>query len=466
SIVAYFEGDGANDAASTSAPQTVTVTGPSPQTIIFTAPSSPVAFSQGLMITLVATGGGSGNPVVFSIDGSSTGSGTIAGNTLTVTGVGTIVIDANQAAGSGYTAAPQVKQSVVVKKGSQTITFPAIAAQPALTTVTLSATASSGLPVTFSTNTPTVCTVSGDTASLLASGYCTVYASQTGNSNYSPALLVGHQIQVLHASQTITFPAIASQPALSTFALSASASSGLTVSFTSLTPSVCILTGDSLLSLKVTAHSAASLQAGGSSLSLLEHGTCTIQASQAGNSIYSAAAKVSQSFTVTAFAQTITFTTIGAQPALSTVTFSATASSGLTVSFASLTPSVCTVTGSSASLLEHGTCTIQASQAGNSIYSGAPKVNQRFSVTALAQTITFPAIAAQTVNTTFALSVTASSGLAVTFTTNTPTICTISGDNVTFNATGNCNVYASQPGNNIYSAALIVGRQIHVVPAP
>ncbi|MGB6830393.1 MAG: protease pro-enzyme activation domain-containing protein [Terracidiphilus sp.] len=466
SIVAYFEGDGANDAASTSTPQTVTVTGSSPQTIIFTAPSSPVAFSQGLMITLVATGGGSGNPVVFSIDGSSTGSGTIAGNTLTVTGVGTIVIDANQAAGSGYTAAPQVKQSVVVKKGSQTITFPAIAAQPALTTVTLSATASSGLPVTFSTNTPTVCTVSGDTASLLASGYCTVYASQTGNSNYSPALLVGHQIQVLHASQTITFPAIASQPALSTFALSASASSGLTVSFTSLTPSVCILTGDSLLSLKVTAHSAASLQAGGSSLSLLEHGTCTIQASQAGNSIYSAAAKVSQSFTVTALAQTITFATIGAQPALSTVTFSATASSGLTVSFASLTPSVCTVTGSSASLLEHGTCTIQASQAGNSIYSGAPKVNQRFSVTALAQTITFPAIAAQTVNTTFALSVTASSGLAVTFTTNTPTICTISGDNVTFNATGNCNVYASQPGNNIYSAALIVGRQIHVVPAP
>ena len=198
---------------------------------------------------------------------------------------------------------------------------------------------------------------------------------------------------------------------------------------------------------------------------MLEHGTCTIQAYQPGNGVYAGAVRVNQSFTVTALAQTITFTTIGAQPALSTVTLSATASSGLTVSFASLTPSVCTVTGNSASLLEHGTCTIQASQAGNSDYSGAPKVNQSFSVTALAQTITFPAIAAQTVNTTLALSATASSGLAVTFTTNTPTICTVTGDNVTFNATGVCTVYASQPGNNIYSAALIVGRNIHVVPA-
>ncbi|MGB6827170.1 MAG: hypothetical protein WBE41_03930, partial [Terracidiphilus sp.] len=151
-------------------------------------------------------------------------------------------------------------------KEPQTIDFPAIGAQDALTTVTLSATASSGLPVTFSSNTPTICTVSGDTATLLAGGYCTVYASQTGNSDYSAAPLVGHQIQVLHAPQTITFPAIASQPVLSTVALSATASSGLTVSFASLTPSVCTVTS--------------------SSASLVEHGTCTIKSSQVGNTVY------------------------------------------------------------------------------------------------------------------------------------------------------------------------------------
>jgi hypothetical protein len=91
------------------------------QVITFAAPSS---LTYGTApITLTATGGASGNAVVFTLDASSTsGAATLSGSTLTIHGIGTVVIDANQAAGSGYSAAPQVQQSIAVSPASLTIT--------------------------------------------------------------------------------------------------------------------------------------------------------------------------------------------------------------------------------------------------------------------------------------------------------------------------------------------------------
>jgi hypothetical protein len=51
------------------------------------------------------------------------------------------------------------------------------------------------------------------------------------------------------------------------------------------------------------------------------------------------------------------------------------------VSFASITSSVCTVSGATVTLVGVGTCTIQATQAGNTNYSAATPVNQSFLVT-------------------------------------------------------------------------------------
>jgi Spherulation-specific family 4 len=68
--------------------------------------------------TLTATGGASGNPVVFSVDASS-GAGVCSvsgtsGSTVSYLAAGTCVIDANQAGGNGYAAAPQAQQTVTV----------------------------------------------------------------------------------------------------------------------------------------------------------------------------------------------------------------------------------------------------------------------------------------------------------------------------------------------------------------
>jgi hypothetical protein len=111
-------------------------------------------------------------------------------------------------------------------------------------------------------------------------------------------------------------------------------------------------------------------------------GTCTIQATQAGNTNYSPAPPVNQSFTVTPESQTITFGALSNQVYGSApFNVSATASSGLAVSFSSQTSPVCTVSLNTVTLVAGGTCTIQATQAGNTDYSPAPPVSRSFTVT-------------------------------------------------------------------------------------
>jgi sugar lactone lactonase YvrE len=260
---------------------------------------------------------------------------------------------------------------------SQTITFGSLS-NMALGSVpfTLSATASSGLPVSFASLTTSVCTVSGTTATLVAVGTCTIQATQAGNAAYAAATPVSQSFQVMQqsqTSQTITFGAL-SNIALgrAPVTLSATASSGLPVSFASTTTLVCT--------------------ASGSMSTLVAVGTCTIRATQAGNATYAAATPVNQSFQVmqqSQTSQTITFGSLsnmalGSAP----VTLSATASSGLPVSFASTTTSVCTVSGSTSTLVAVGTCTIQETQAGNATYAAAAPVSQSFQVEAAKFTLT------------------------------------------------------------------------------
>jgi hypothetical protein len=140
-IQAVYSGD-STFASSTSAALTETVL--QTQTITFT-PTSPVTLGVA-PITLAATGGASGNPVTFSIV---SGPGTLSGtnnSVLTVTGVGTIVIAANQAGSSSYTGAPQVTASIVVQPPTPaTITSPAAGSTLTGSTVTLTWTAATGV---------------------------------------------------------------------------------------------------------------------------------------------------------------------------------------------------------------------------------------------------------------------------------------------------------------------------------
>jgi hypothetical protein len=250
---------------------------------------------------------------------------------------------------------------------------------------------------------------------------------------------------VTQKSQTITFGALSNQVfGAAPFTVSATASSGLAVSFASTTTAVCTVSG--------------------ATVTLVAVGTCTIQATQAGNTNYAAATAVSRSFAVTKGSQTITFGALSNLPFGSApFTVGATASSGLAVSFNSQTTKVCTVSGTTVTLVAAGTCTIQATQAGNTNWTAAAAVNQSFQVTPESQTIVFVAPATQALGAPpFTVSATASSGLAVSFASVTPTVCTVSGSTVTLVAAGTCTIHAMQTGNTNFAAATPVNQSFLV----
>jgi hypothetical protein len=83
-------------------------------------------------------------------------------------------------------------QTLVVNKGVQTLKFGAIPAQTYSTgkTVTLNATSSAGLPVTYTVANVGVGTVSNNVLILQGTGTTTVTASQEGNEYFLPSSAV------------------------------------------------------------------------------------------------------------------------------------------------------------------------------------------------------------------------------------------------------------------------------------
>ena len=133
----------------------------------------------------------------------------------------------------------------------------------------------------------------------------------------------------------------------------------------------------------------------------------------------SATANLSITVNAALTAQTIAFANPGSQTVGTPLTLSATASSGLQVAFSSTTASVCTVSGTTATFLAIGTCSITASQSGNAIYAAATPVSQSFTVNAAGKpTITSftasPATIASGSSSTLSWATTGATSIAIT----------------------------------------------------
>lgn len=247
-----------------------------PQTIAFTA-LDPLAYGSSL--TLTATGGPSGQPVTFSSSDPAIAS--ISGSNVTLVKPGTVTITASQAGNSNYKAAEPVSRTLVITKAGQSITFEVPEAKTfGDGKFDLAGSASSGLPVAFSSSDNSIATVEGNTVTIHRAGTVSITAAQAGNTNYSPASNVVQALTINKAAQTISFEEL---PATATVGdqpieLFAEATSGLPVSFISSNPELAKVVG--------------------STLEILDEGEVTVTASQAGNGNYEAAQDVSYNITI------------------------------------------------------------------------------------------------------------------------------------------------------------------------
>ncbi|MBI5086297.1 MAG: pentapeptide repeat-containing protein [Acidobacteria bacterium] len=342
----------------------VLVVNPATQTVAFT-PGLPASLNYGDSLTLSVSASGSG-AVTFA----GSGSCTVSGTTLTTTGAGTCTVTATKAGDAVYASATQTG-TINIQKGSQTITFGALSNQTyGALPVTVSATTSSGLAVTFSA--AGSCSVSGSTVSILGAGSCTITANQAGDSNYNAAPAVPRTFSISPATLTVTADNLsraygAANPAL-TYTITGY-QNGDTSSVVTGAPS-CSTTA-------VVASPVGDYPI-----------SCTIGNLSAVNYTFTFS---NGTLKVVPASQTITFgalsnQTYGALP----FTLSASTSSGLPVTFtAAGTPAgACSVSGTTVTISAAGSCTVTANQAGDGNYNASPAVARTFSISPATLTVT------------------------------------------------------------------------------
>jgi alpha-tubulin suppressor-like RCC1 family protein len=351
--------------------------------------------------------------------------------------------------GNGATAAQYAPISLVLKM-RQTITFTTAATRRLdLSPFAVSGTTNAGQPVTFGTTTPTICMVTSDSVRLLHSGNCTITADAAGNGDYLAATRVSRIVTVDLGNQSITFGALADRTfGDSTIALAATASSGLGVLFDTPTSDICQITG--------------------STLTLVGAGTCTITVDQYGDADWNAATQVSRSFSVAKAAQVITFGSLtnhiyGDEGFAATPT----ATSGLEVDVASLTPTICTVVSGWVSSVGVGTCTLRATQPGDTSWLAAANVDRSFIIARASQEIVPDGLSDCTYGEgPFPLVATATSALPVSWQSTTPSVCAAVGDSLEILTAGSCTVRADQVGDSLWQAAAQVSQTLAVAKAP
>ncbi len=168
--------------------------------------------------------------------------------------------------------------------------------------------------------------------------------------------------------------------------------------------------------------------------------------------------------TIVVQSQTINFPTISNKAANnSDFSAGATATSGMPVTLNSSNANVATIINGNIHIVGYGSCNITASQSGNAFYNAAQSVTRSLTVTSLSQTISFATIPAKIVgDVDFNPGATATSGLTVIYTSSNALVATIVNNQIRIVGAGFANITATQPGNNIYTAASAVVQLLNV----
>ena len=286
------------------------------------------------------------------------GPAVVSNDRLTLTGVGAVVMRASQAGDANYEAAPVRQVSFVVSKAAQTLAFGPIGSKTfGDGPVTLSATSSAGLPVTYSVVSGPG-SLAGNLLSLTGAGEVVIQASQAGNDLYQSAS-VAQTVTVAKAAQLLSWSLDSSLTyRTNLIALDAKASSGLAVGYRVVSGPGVIMAGQ---------------------ISLTGVGSVVIAVEQGGDANWLAATAITNRFTVGRGVQVVTFEPIGDQTlGAGSVKLAAHASSGLPVTF-SVINGQAAVNDQQLTLLGEGAVTVRAINPGSPLWLSA-SADQTFKV--------------------------------------------------------------------------------------
>lgn len=369
--------------------QTVSVNSITPKTLGDAPFAVTSSATSGLRVVLTTS-----TPQVCSVAGNDTVVAGITGGTVSVLGAGTCTILANQPGDADFEPAPQVSVSFTVNKANQaTLTLFAddttATAGQIVRLSTLGGSGTGAVTYTESADPGDICSVDANTGLVTFTGTgntCDFTATKAADDDFNLATSAAVTITIpagaagLSAQEVaFTSSALPSPVTDDTYVVTAESTSGLPVTISVVTGSPAVCT--------------ATLGASPVEVTFRGAGTCELQATQAGDARFAAATPVVQTLLVYATPgdaaaglrnQSITFAPLENRP-LGSPNFrlGASASSTLTVSYASLTTAVCTVTeGGIVQLIAVGECTIEAAQAGSAAFAAADTVTRSFLVTA------------------------------------------------------------------------------------
>ncbi|WP_178372175.1 MBG domain-containing protein [Chitinophaga jiangningensis] len=383
-------------------------------------------------------------PVTYEV----TGPATVNGNVLTITGAGTVTVTAKQAGDKNWLAATPRQQSFTVAPAVLTVTADAQqklygAANPVLT-----------YHITGFVNNETAAVLTGTpaltTTAVANSGVgtypITVALNTLSAANYT-FVMVNGTLTVGRNSQTINFtPPTDKTYGDAPFALSASSSSGLPVTF-------AVKSGPAAIS--------------GNLVTITGAGNVVITANQAGNTNFNAAAEAGQSFVVNKAA-----ITVAARNAEKTYDGQAyTGGNGVDVNglVNNETPSVLgavTYAGSSQGAVNTGTYTLKPVVADNNNYT-ISITDGVLTIKKAKQTITFNVVTNKNEgDPAFTLQATSTSGLPVSFASGNTNVISVTGNIGTVVAAGTVVLTATQAGDQNYEPAAAVAQTVTVTAYP
>ena len=217
---------------------------------------------------------------------------------------------------------------------------------------------SAGLLIEYTSETTDVCQISGMKVTVSRIGFCIISGRQLGNSFIDNAAVKVARFKVIR-NNSISF-SLPDSILLSakTSPLSGISSSGLVVTYNSASSDICNVSTNTL--------------------TLLKHGNCLVEASQAGDEFTLPAEIVTARIKVIRENE-ISFTNPGGLSLkVKSIQLAGVSSSGLTVIYKTMTPNTCLLSNNVLSLLAVGTCTVVASQSGDEFTLAAKDVSQSF----------------------------------------------------------------------------------------